>query len=261
MSGNYITPPSTSGYPDRVEPKDQQPGRGQPWISPTRCRERFKEVVTKWILPRLQSLQSQPVVLLPVLDGGLGLYTEVDRFLEEYKERHGLEHQSLPIRIRSAHGGENSEIVRDPDHYKLLDGRVILIIDDIADTGQTLNSVLAYVQGGAPAAVLSFTFLVKPRASRRPDFACFCVPNDLLLVGWGMDAGMDAGRGEEAIWDAADYIQHYTAKHRLVDMGMIRFARSIGNFTLAASIRQLVAEGNWHGRPDILKILADYFGS
>src|SRR5262249_34108656 len=159
----------------------------------------------------------------------------------------------------SAHGGENSEILRDPDHYKLLDGRVILIIDDIADTGQTLDSVLTYVQGGTPAAVLTLTFLVKPRAVRRPDFACFCIPNDLLLVGWGMDAGMGAGREEEAIWDAADYIQYCTAKHRLVDVGMIRFAWSIGNSTLAESIRQLVTEGNWHGRPDILKILADYF--
>jgi hypothetical protein len=163
--------------------------------------------------------------------------------------------------VRSSHGNEKVEIVSDPDHGKLLQGRALLILDDIADTGQTLDAVLAYASGFRPAEVLSFTFLVKTRTARRPDFACFCVPNDLLLLGWGMDAGSGAGRREEAIWDAADYIEECSTRHQMVVAEMIRFARSVGNRTLVESIRQLVAQGNWRGRPDILEIVADHFGT
>jgi hypoxanthine phosphoribosyltransferase len=226
-----------------------------------RCRERFNAVVKQWIVPTLQTLQCQSVVLIPVLDGGLSLYDEVDRSLDRLRELDGLGRQCLPIRARSVHGGAKSEIISCPDDHEFLEGQVVLIIDDIADTGHTLGSVLTYVQSWRPAAVLTLTFLIKPRARFRPDCACFCVPDHLFLVGWGMDAGMCAGRREEAIWDAADYIQHRSAKHRLVDVNMIRFARSIGNATLAETIRRLVTEGNWHGRPDILSIVSEHFGS
>jgi len=259
MNVNHFTSTNSPGYPDHVEPKDQRPGWGQPWISSTRCRERFNQLVTQWIAPRLQSLQCHGVVLVPVLDGGLSLYTEVDQYLDRHEELAGLERHFLPIRVRSAHGGEKFEIIPYPSHHKLVEGRVVLILDDIADTGQTLDSVLAYVRGWGPAEVMSFTFLAKPRTSRRPDFACFCVPNDLLLVGWGMDAGTGTGRREEAIWDAADYIQQSSARHQMVGAEMIRFAHSVGNSTLAETIRRLATQGNWQGQPDILEILAEYF--
>jgi hypothetical protein len=148
-----------------------------------------------------------------------------------------------------------------PDHAKLLRGRAVLVLDDITDTGLTLRSVLDYVRDWKASAVLSFTFLVKKRSSTPPDFACFCVPDDLLFVGWGMDAGMGAGRAEQAIWDAADYIQHCPRKHKFVDLEMIRFARSVGNLSLAVTIRHLIAQRNWHGRPDMPEILAQYFDS
>ena len=258
MSSSNLTAPLVPACPDQVEPRDQQSGSGQPWINPTRCRERLSEVLTHWIIPRLQGLACRSVVLIPILDGGLSLYTEVERDLVKHQGLEGFEFRSMPIRTRSAHGGGNFELIGVPDDHKLLEGRAAVVIDDIADTGQTLESVLTFVRGCAPAAVLSFTFLVKPRTYRRPDFACFCVPDDLLLAGWGMDAGMGDGRHEQAIWDAADYIQHRTAMHRLVDTGMIRFAHSIGNATLARAVRQLVTAGNWQGRPDILQIMADF---
>jgi hypothetical protein len=68
MRDNGIAPPGTSAYPDRIEPKDEPPGRGRPWISATRCRERFNEVVTQRIVPKLQEFRCTPVVLLPILD-------------------------------------------------------------------------------------------------------------------------------------------------------------------------------------------------
>jgi hypoxanthine phosphoribosyltransferase len=209
----------------------------------------------------LQKLKTRELVLLPILDGGLVLHNQVARYLEKDRVLDGLELQILPIRARSSHGGDRFKIVDYPDHIKLLQGRAVLVLDDITDTGLTLRSILDYVQNWKPSAVLSFTFLVKKRASTRPDFACFCVPDELLFVGWGMDAGMGAGRAEQAIWDAADYIQHCPRKHKFVDVEMIRFARSVGNSTLAATIGHLIAHGNWHGRPDMPKILAEYFGS
>jgi hypothetical protein len=35
-------------------------------------------------------------------------------------------------------------------------------------------------------------------------FACFCEPSDLFLIGWGMDASTGAGREHPTVWNAAD---------------------------------------------------------
>jgi hypoxanthine-guanine phosphoribosyltransferase len=258
MSENSVDVRSTPGHAVWVEVKDKPVERGQPWISRVRCRERFNEVVMRWVAPRLRVLEAGQIVLLPVLDGGLTLYSQIDRYFDTHDELRQLERRVLPIRVRSAHGGGKFEIVARADHSELLKGRIALILDDITDTGRTLEAVYAYVRGCGSTEALSFAFLAKPRTARWPDFACFCIPDDLLLLGWGMDAGTGAGRHEEAVWDAADYIENCPTRHQLVGEETIRFAHSVGNSTLANTIRRLCAEGNWHGRPDILKTLAQY---
>ena len=71
-----------------------------------------------------------------------------------------------------------------------IEGRRVLIVEDIVDTGQTLAKVLVHLQGYSPANISVCTLLDKP--SRRNvkvpvDYIGFSI-DDHYVVGYGMDA-------------------------------------------------------------------------
>jgi hypoxanthine phosphoribosyltransferase len=67
--------------------------------------------------------------------------------------------------------------------------RVVLLVDDIADTGLTLDRMVRHLREKHPADLKTCVFLDKPSRRRVPfipDFIGFEVP-DLFLVGYGLD--------------------------------------------------------------------------
>ena len=90
------------------------------------------------------------------------------------------------------HGEEstgNVQVVNDiPDNIKGLD---VLIVDDIIDTGITMDYVVNHVKNLGANSVKICTLLDKP--SRRtksltPDYCCFEI-EDLFVVGYGLNYG------------------------------------------------------------------------
>ncbi len=72
-------------------------------------------------------------------------------------------------------------------------GRHVLIVEDIVDTGLTLEAVLDQVRSAHPASVRTVALLDKParrRVAIHPDHVGFTVP-DVFVCGYGLDA---AGR-------------------------------------------------------------------
>ncbi len=70
-----------------------------------------------------------------------------------------------------------------------LEGRDVLVVDDIYDSGATLAAVVEQIGELNPSSVRSFVLLVKNREDQtyyRPDFIGFEV-DDLFVVGYGMD--------------------------------------------------------------------------
>lgn len=72
-----------------------------------------------------------------------------------------------------------------------LNGYDVLIVDDIVDTGITMDFVVGYVQSKGAASVKTCTLLDKP--SRRkveiaPDYCCFVI-EDVFVVGYGLNYG------------------------------------------------------------------------
>lgn len=72
-----------------------------------------------------------------------------------------------------------------------IEGWDILIVDDIVDTGFTMNFVFNHVKNLNPASVKTCVLLDKP--SRRkvdivPDYCCFEI-EDLFVVGYGLNYG------------------------------------------------------------------------
>ena len=67
----------------------------------------------------------------------------------------------------------------------------VVIVEDIVDTGRTLNDITALLKSRKPASITVVTLLDKP--SRRlvdfkPDYALFTIP-DLFVMGYGLDYG------------------------------------------------------------------------
>ena len=67
----------------------------------------------------------------------------------------------------------------------------VIIVEDIVDTGRTLNDVVALLKGRNPLSVKVVTLLDKP--SRRlvdfnADIALFTIP-DYFVIGYGLDCG------------------------------------------------------------------------
>jgi hypoxanthine phosphoribosyltransferase len=70
-----------------------------------------------------------------------------------------------------------------------IEGRNLLLVDDILDTGKTLSGITAELERRGANEVRSCVFLDKPERREvdiRPDFRCFEVEN-LFVVGYGLD--------------------------------------------------------------------------
>lgn len=70
-----------------------------------------------------------------------------------------------------------------------IEGRPVIIVEDILDSGKTLAYLRQYLMGRNPASVSIVTLMDKPegrRADISADYACFAVPNE-FVVGYGLD--------------------------------------------------------------------------
>lgn len=70
-----------------------------------------------------------------------------------------------------------------------IEGRTVVIIEDIIDSGLTMQKLLADLRAQNPAELLLTALLVKPgnlQVKLDIDYTCFSIPND-FIVGYGLD--------------------------------------------------------------------------
>jgi hypoxanthine phosphoribosyltransferase len=127
------------------------------------------------------------LTLVSVLKGSLPFMADLMRSI------------GLPLTIDlmevSSYGGavtETSGLVRIiKDLSASIDGRDVLLVEDIIDTGLTLNYLMRYLRGKNPASLRICTLLDKParRLVEIPvDYVGFTIP-DQFVVGYGLDYG------------------------------------------------------------------------
>ena len=127
------------------------------------------------------------LVLVSVLKGSLPFMADLMRAI------------SVPLRIDlmevSSYGGVNTEssgLVRIiKDLSASIDGEDVILVEDIIDTGLTLNYLLRYLRGKNPRSLRICALLDKP--ARRLveigiDYRGFEIP-DQFVVGYGLDYG------------------------------------------------------------------------
>jgi hypoxanthine phosphoribosyltransferase len=83
----------------------------------------------------------------------------------------------------------SGEVRLTKDLDESIEGRHVLVVEDIIDTGLTLAYVLRNLRNRAPASVRVVTFLDKPAGRGTPvkaDYVGFTIP-DAFVIGYGLD--------------------------------------------------------------------------
>ena len=86
-----------------------------------------------------------------------------------------------------------------------LQGRHVIIIEDIVDTGRTMHQMIDSLSTRNPASVHVCTLFVKPEHMEEHvdiEYAAFSIPND-FIVGYGLDYDQQ-GRGLKEIYSLVE---------------------------------------------------------
>lgn len=111
-------------------------------------------------------------------------------FASDLFRRLGIDAEITFIRLKSYQGtsstGAVKEIVGLTDN---IDGRDVIIVEDIIDTGRTIAGLVEDLKKRNPASVRVATLLFKPEtctASVAPDYVGFTIPPK-FIIGYGLD--------------------------------------------------------------------------
>lgn len=126
----------------------------------------------------------RPLLVIGVLEGARRFATDIARALDGVAELDWTRVSSYGAGTRP-----NGQVVEILAPQTPVEGRDVLLVEDIVDSGRTLAHLTRRLLAMRPASLRTCTLLDKP--SRReapvaPDYAGFRVP-DQFVVGYGMD--------------------------------------------------------------------------
>ncbi len=126
----------------------------------------------------------RPLTIVAVLTGSLVLLADLIRCI------------STPLKVTlvsaSSYGGTRTTAGKLTINESLLSdlaGRDVLLLDDIFDTGRTIEGLLQHLQVRNPASLKTAVLLWKPartEVSFQPDYCGFQIPDE-FVVGYGLD--------------------------------------------------------------------------
>jgi hypoxanthine phosphoribosyltransferase len=140
-------------------------------------------------------MDGQKPVFLGILNGSF-------MFASDLFKRINIEAQITFLKLASYQGTSTTGNVKQLIGLNQdLKGQHIVILEDIVDTGITLETIMMQLSGYQPASVKIVTLLFKPQAYKKDipiDYVGFSIPND-FIVGYGLDYD-GFGRNTEDIY-------------------------------------------------------------
>lgn len=145
--------------------------------------ETIQENIVK-VAERISSdLDGQNPLFLAVLNGSF-------MFASDLMKNITIPCQISFIKLASYEGMESGGKVREVFGLsEKIEGRTVVIVEDIVDSGRTMTQLLASLNTRNPKEIKIATFLYKPEALQCEldlDYVVFEVPND-FVVGYGLD--------------------------------------------------------------------------
>ncbi|MEN9444822.1 MAG: hypoxanthine phosphoribosyltransferase [Bacteroidota bacterium] len=130
-----------------------------------------------------EDYQGTEVLFLGILNGSF-------MFVADLLKRIEVVSQLSFLKIASYEGMNSSGVSKELIGInENLNGRHIVVIEDIVDTGKTMIQILQQLTKYAPASIRVATLLYKPDACKvdlKIDYTVFTIPND-FIVGYGLD--------------------------------------------------------------------------
>ncbi|TCD48679.1 hypoxanthine phosphoribosyltransferase [Chlorobium sp. N1] len=159
-----------------------QKERPEPFITADAIAKRIRELGEAISNEYPDATEENPLALVAVLKGACIFAADLIRTL------------SIPCTIQfisaSSYGsGTVSSGQVELDHDLAVEGRAVLVIEDIVDTGLTILKITETLQEQNPSSLRICTLLDKPSARVHPvrvDHVGFSVP-DRFLIGYGID--------------------------------------------------------------------------
>ena len=128
-------------------------------------------------------LEGKNPVFLAVLNGAF-------MFAGELMKEVAVPSEITFVRLASYQGTTTTQHVQEVlGLNESIKGRVVVIVEDIVDSGNTMVALLAELEKHEPAEVKIATLLFKPAALQQdlsPDYVELEIPND-FIVGYGLD--------------------------------------------------------------------------
>jgi hypoxanthine phosphoribosyltransferase len=146
-------------------------------------RETIQDTIKKLAIRINQDLKDKDPLFLAVLNGSFMFAADL------------MKHITIPseisfVKLASYQGMQQGGKIREVFGLsEKIDGRTVVIIEDIVDSGRTMQQLLDSLHTRNPKEIKIATFLFKPAALTQPltlDYVAFEIPND-FVVGFGMD--------------------------------------------------------------------------
>ena len=149
-------------------------------FSEEKIQEKIREVGKQLT----EDYKDKTPLLVGVLKGAMPFMMDLVKRVDVYLEMDFMDVSSYGNALVSS-----GEVKILKDLNTPLEGRDVLIIEDIIDTGLTLQYLVDLFHYRKAASVKIVTLLDKPEGRKvdlKPDYTCFLVPNE-FVVGYGLD--------------------------------------------------------------------------
>jgi len=130
------------------------------------------------------TFSGKEITIVCVLKGAICLTADLMRQLEFPTELECIQAKSYGMR-----GTTPGDLTIQGLETLNLQNKNILLIDDIFDTGQTLNGIVKAIQLQNPKSITTLVLLKKKDSSKnsmKPNYVCFDIENH-FVIGYGLD--------------------------------------------------------------------------
>ena len=150
-----------------------------PWLSEEKIMQRVKEIAAQID----DDYNGKKPLFIGILNGAFMFASDL------FKNVH-IDAEISFIKLASYKGTKSTgQVITAIGLDTDLTGRNVIIVEDIIDTGKTLNEFLPQIRNQQPASLKIAVLLHKPEATVYPiniDYCCFSIPNK-FVVGYGLD--------------------------------------------------------------------------
>jgi hypoxanthine phosphoribosyltransferase len=166
---------------ETLGPTLDRSGAGKPLLSSTRIARRVRKLGRE--ISAMYADIDTPLVIVVILKGAT-VFADLLRSLSIPAELDFVRASSYPTGTSSNGHLKLAHMVEGP-----LVGRHVLLVEDIIDSGVTINAIIKRIQRMGPASLRLASLLDRPARRREEvkiDFCGFVIP-DRFVIGYGLD--------------------------------------------------------------------------